>query len=244
MSTTHLFGGSAKAWQPPSFSKEEPRQKFKQSFSQPLFASFQLSTTHPDEEKGRSLRSTTRIPSNPTTFFSQPIVGLEEAFELSDDLEDSAFFDSWRADRRIDGEGEDNVGDLAQALKVTSTREETETPSRINSNDAVEWTKVLSHAVDNSDGNVDLRSALPVSPRSPLKLIERWKQSQKSHSNSRFNLRPGVHSEDLDTSGSTILETRLAIDSGPSFRWSSHCRLPNFTPETFISLEFPSKLRA
>ncbi|GAA5870335.1 hypothetical protein JCM16303_001967 [Sporobolomyces ruberrimus] len=145
-------------WTPPRFSKDEPRRKFKPTFTEPLCSYFPPAGQHPDEEKGRSIRSVTRIPSNPTDFFSsEGGAGLAPGlnFGLSDDSD--AFLQEWAAERRAsetttqDEEKESNSGldfsdlSLEEAPKIAVKR-----------NDAVDWTEVLAHAVDHSDGKIIL----------------------------------------------------------------------------------------
>ncbi|GAA5922974.1 leucine-rich repeat domain-containing protein [Sporobolomyces koalae] len=156
----HLLSGLAKHWSPPQFSKDEPRAKFRQTFSAPLEAYFSSAGQHPDEEKGRSIRSATRVPTNPANLFSQPVGGLAAGFnigELSEDVDgDGAFVDDWANDRAVHGAEEEFSQEGALQMLDELNLADCDVVTQRVPNDVVDWTKVLAHAVDHCDGNIDL----------------------------------------------------------------------------------------
>ncbi|GAA6022717.1 hypothetical protein JCM11491_003742 [Sporobolomyces phaffii] len=150
----HLLSGLGKEWSPPQFSKDEPRRKFRPTFTEPLSSYFPPANQHPDEEKGRSIRSLTRVPSDSTAFpYDRPRASLAAAFHsinlgLSDDSD--AFLDDWAADRSAATAHTD-----LPRVEIGPVPPSQDFPVR-NKTDAEIWTAALEHAVAHADGKIGL----------------------------------------------------------------------------------------
>ncbi|GAA5832127.1 hypothetical protein JCM11251_004249 [Rhodosporidiobolus azoricus] len=167
----HPFSAASKQWNPPDFSRENRRPKA--SLTSPVsLSSFFSHHRHPDEEVGRSFRSSSQTQSTSALFGkADGEVGQEEGRASSliqlapsslfpsdtegDATEDDAFFESWRADGGAaggepTGSEEASTDDSAQegAWFVPKTLPR---PQPL-----VNWTSVLDQAVLDANGWVDL----------------------------------------------------------------------------------------
>jgi len=158
----HLLSGLAKHWSPPQFSKEEPRIKISKSFNQPLAAYFPPAGQHPDEEKGRSIRSSHAIFSTTQSTGS----GLEPGISFSGGLsDDDEFLDGYTNDRGVVDE-EDNVDEVELDSEIQRVelgfnnirlKEELLFSKPTRQGEAATWSQALAQAVEQSDGNIMLR---------------------------------------------------------------------------------------
>ncbi|GAA5874633.1 hypothetical protein JCM8547_003943 [Rhodosporidiobolus lusitaniae] len=164
----HPFSAAAGArpWSPPDFSKEARRPRASLTSPSALFPI----AFPPDEEKGRSFRSTSQSGGG---LFSGTGVGgggagviqqaageggglLEPAFG-----DDDAFLESWSAAGGAQGqaaaeeEEDEAVDELAEEVARPSWLVEMPSP-RPSPQPRVDWVKVLDDAVTKADGRVDL----------------------------------------------------------------------------------------
>jgi hypothetical protein len=152
----HLLSGLGKQWSPPQFSKDEPRRKFKTTLSQPLASFFGPASQHPDEEKGRSIRSYTRVPTDSDSFLSGGLAAPFDSLNIGLSDDSNGFLDDWRAAR-------DSEEDVTLVDKVLSglgkvNAEEEPTFAVTKQSDAELWSTALEHAVAGADGKITLRS--------------------------------------------------------------------------------------
>ncbi|GAA5887601.1 hypothetical protein JCM6882_001467 [Rhodosporidiobolus microsporus] len=165
----HPFSAASKQWTPPDFSRENRRPK--PSLTSPSFPLSWAQHGHPDEEKGRSFRSSSQTQSTSALFAkAEGDVGEEGAPEVAliqpahsslfadaaeGEGEDDAFFESWRADGGAGGDEEPGTGGDASDDPTSEAgwfvEKKLPRPQPL-----VNWTKVLDDAVFNADGWVDL----------------------------------------------------------------------------------------
>ncbi|GAA5949584.1 hypothetical protein JCM3765_002713 [Sporobolomyces pararoseus] len=201
----HLLSGLGKQWSPPQFSKDERRRKLDRqtSFTAPLLSYFPPAGQHPDEEKGRSIRSITRIPSGSQSTGLAP--GLDFSSGLSDDSE--GFLDAYMNDRgRVQEEQEEDNETVVEVERLGSAfgdfrlpKEEEVLPvpqTTDRKSEAETWSEALEEAVFQTKGNLGLShkqltfvpdsiselSNLRKLPPSPYRPLERNTQFQSSPS--------------------------------------------------------------
>lgn len=153
----HILSGLGKDWSPPSFAKDEPRPKWRPTLSSPLHFHFPPAGQHPDEEKGRSIRSTQRtmIVDSPNMFSTT--IGLAPAIDLSNGTElndGDDFVDAWAADGGnldVDGEEEDEITLVSEfdGFKLKEESSPRKTSEEI-------WAEALTYAVDHANGTISL----------------------------------------------------------------------------------------
>ncbi|BGP12748.1 hypothetical protein JCM10213_008887 [Rhodosporidiobolus nylandii] len=163
----HPFSAASNGWAPPDFSREARRPRT----STTSFTAVEVRFP-PDEEKGRSFRSSSQTASTSTLFASalpqstspaavvQPQAGaglLPSLFQDDDGGEDD-MLDDWLAEGGAKGkQAEDADGDvdeLAAEAERVSFMPTRELPSR----PGVDWTAVLDTAVMKANGQIDLSS--------------------------------------------------------------------------------------
>ncbi|GAA5859680.1 hypothetical protein JCM1840_006405 [Sporobolomyces johnsonii] len=155
----HPLSGAAKTWAPPDFSLESRRQ-FKRVSSVPVPYVPPLQQ-HPDEEKGRSIRSATRIPSTCTLFAGRAPVDdvstlsafVETELGLNDD-EDDKFFAGYAQEQATLRVNSGVVEVQPSAVEQEEEEPVFTAPMRV---EMVDWTKLLEKAVESADGHIELR---------------------------------------------------------------------------------------
>lgn len=163
----HLLSGLGKQWSPPQFSKDERRNKLDRqtSFTAPLLSYFPPAGQHPDEEKGRSIRSITRVPSN--SYPASLASGLDFSNGLSDDSE--GFLDAYMNDQgRVQEDEEEDNETVVEVERLGSafgdfrmSKEEVLPVSHTadRKTEADTWSQALEEAVFQTKGNLVLRLA-------------------------------------------------------------------------------------
>ncbi|GAA5949076.1 hypothetical protein JCM21900_004850 [Sporobolomyces salmonicolor] len=155
----HPLSGAAKTWAPPDFSLEARRQ-FKRVSSVPVPYVPPLQQ-HPDEEKGRSLRSATRIPSTSTLFAGR--APADDVSMLSAFVETELGLNDEEDDKFLAGYAQEQatlrVNSGVVEVRPSETAQEEEepvfaAPTRV---EMVDWTKLLEKAVETADGDIELR---------------------------------------------------------------------------------------
>ncbi|GJN91617.1 hypothetical protein Rhopal_004640-T1 [Rhodotorula paludigena] len=167
------FSAAAKGWTAPEWSLESRTRRTVTEPAAPLFTSKRplRSTTNlpfrpPDEEKGRSFRSSSQTQATTALFGAppalehlalgdadaliQPRSGNVVSFASAGDDEDDDFFDSWRADG-----GAQAGADASQSEdELPSPFPRSSPPAALPS--SLVWTQAIDRAVFNADGNIQL----------------------------------------------------------------------------------------
>ncbi|GAA5835338.1 hypothetical protein JCM3766R1_004759 [Sporobolomyces carnicolor] len=135
------LSGFGKGWSPPQFSKDEPRRHRRADLFQPTFTEplcrYYPPGQHPDEEKGRSIRSAQRLFSSSS---------LEGPLEIDSNDNSDDFFDQWHRDRSL-GRGRDNEALPAVVLP---------TPVRTTRSEIELWSEALTRCIDHAEGRLNL----------------------------------------------------------------------------------------
>ncbi|GAA6058692.1 hypothetical protein JCM10212_003380 [Sporobolomyces blumeae] len=162
----HPLSGVAKGFQPPSFAKDEPRprRRLQRTSTEPAPWLPPFQTQHPDEEKGRSIRSPTRVASvQGASLFGKAVFD-----GLSDEDEEERFMEAYTNDHgfskvtaeviQVPEHKEESAGEGDLAAQDVENDERPLSPVR--NVETVDWNKVLAHAVLEGDGDIDLSNRL------------------------------------------------------------------------------------